>query len=141
MSIQNTVTYIFMNKVPRNDPSDLCHNYNHCVHSSLGYGRRLGFHCIFLWRNRKVTFIACYEFVNTFILKPDMDMNKHCAFMGFPIQKERGRQTKQDGSNSKSSTVPLAVLFWHLNLKQLLKDLESWFVLINKEFALQLQNV
>ncbi|KTG36045.1 hypothetical protein cypCar_00044134, partial [Cyprinus carpio] len=44
-------------------------------------------------RNRKVTFIACYEFVITFILNPDMDMNGNCAFMGFPIQKERGRQT------------------------------------------------
>lgn len=84
-----------MNKVPRNDPSELCHNYNHCVHSSLGYGGRLvEFHCIFfLQRNRKVTFIACYEFVSTFILNPDMDMNGNCAFMGFPIQKERGRQT------------------------------------------------
>lgn len=35
------VACIFMNKVPRNNPSELCHNYNHCVHSSLGYGGRL----------------------------------------------------------------------------------------------------
>lgn len=44
-------------------------------------------------------------------------MSENCAFMGFPLQKDRGRQTKQDGSNSKSPTVPLAVLIWHLNLK------------------------
>lgn len=41
-----------------------------------------------------MTFITCYEFVRTFILKPDMDMSENSAFMGFPLQKERGRQTK-----------------------------------------------
>lgn len=50
--------------------------------------------------NRKVTFITCYELVKIFILKPDMDMSENCAFMRFPIQKERGRQTKLDGGNS-----------------------------------------
>lgn len=29
-----------------------------------------------------------------------MDMSENCAFMGFPIQKERGRQTKLDEGNN-----------------------------------------
>lgn len=40
-AFKTRIAYVFMNKVPRNNPSELCHNYNHCVHSSLGYGGRL----------------------------------------------------------------------------------------------------